>query len=108
MKKGKVILSAAAFLLSAGSTFAFKVANKFGGATVYVPTIGSTSSGDHCQTCQVLATNSSGNVKSCVTIDNGKLQGRNLNGNRATFFKSRGTGSNKTCLNPVTKVAVNS
>jgi len=99
MKRGKIILSIMATLLSIGGSLAFKTVKKFnGGQRIYVQT-----SGGQCLTCRSVWTNWRGSVlSSCLTVHNISFVAAR---NGKTFWKS--IGPLKTCKSPVTKVSHN-
>ena len=101
MKKGKIILGAAAALVTIGSSFAFKVANKFNVTPAFVQV---TSSGANltCKTCtNVFRTGASTTQTACLTIGSGLRAGAGLS--HHTFFQSK--GNNVTCVNPTIKTS---
>jgi len=96
MKKGQIILSVAAAVVTLSSTVAFKVAEKFsGGNRVFVQT-----TAGKCVTCLSVRTVLNGSViASCKTIHAAAtISARN----GKTYWKA--VGAAKTCLTPVTKV----
>src|SRR5258708_39637524 len=100
MKKGKIILGAAAALVTVGSSLAFKVAHKFsGGALVYANT--ANNSPLICPvTCNSLRTISTGGAyfTTCVTVGGNNI---GIARNAHTFFRAI-VGANRTCSTPKT------
>jgi hypothetical protein len=82
MKKGKIILSAAAVLVTAGSALAFKVAKTFGHNSVFVKT----PSGHLCYKCVTLTTGNSVATQ-CLASNNVHYPGSGNGINTKTFYK---------------------
>ena len=95
MKKGKIILSTAAVLITAVSAFAFKTF-KHSGAQVY-----GFNSSDQCtlSTCQTIANNGS-QTGPCHTLAGSNLVAT-AGGGSHTYFKAR--TQNGTCTSPTVK-----
>ena len=90
MKKGQMILGAVALVVTAGSTLAFKVANKFGSHHKLYVKISSTS----CKSCTTIWTKASGVAQrtSCKTVSGGKHVGSGT-GNHIFYTQSGCTGA---------------
>jgi len=104
MKKGKIVLGAAALLMTVGSTLAFKVANRFNGKSlVFVPTSTGSTSCVQCHSARSTTTLGK-HLSSCLTAANvgNVLHARNS----FTFFTVK--GPNGTCENPVTRTTLKS
>ena len=102
MQTGKIILSAAALVVTAASSLAFKAANKFtSGHTLFVQ-VTSFQVNVACVTCRSVRTKASTgiNIASCATAVHGSLVKARAS---KTFFTSRTTVRKVNCLTPFTK-----
>jgi len=93
MKKGKIILSVAALVVTAGSTLAFKVANTFGTHhNLFAQVSAATGGATVCATCSTIFTKAGGiQVTSCLTVGGQRAKGI---GSGHTFYTAQ--NSNKT------------
>ena|SRR5579863_105427 len=103
MKKGKIILGAAAALLSAGGVLAFK-AHKFSNArNVYVITAGTAK---HCHLCITLFTTASNiHATSCATAVGGTQWSGH--GTNLTTFWTANNGTGGSCAGAIKKTTRN-
>ncbi|MDR3713324.1 MAG: hypothetical protein P4L51_10945 [Puia sp.] len=103
MKKGQIILGTVAFVVTAASTLAFKVANKFNGHPK-VHVIGGT--GNVCRTCASLRSNTaSGTAQATSCWTNSGHTGSKISaaGTGHTFYLTKTSGG--VCQNlTITKV----
>lgn len=102
MQTGKTILSAAALVVTAVSTFAVKTYNKFGiGHPLFVQVTDGSGVNVACATCRSVRTKAVNGVciSSCATVVSGnKVHARN----RCTYFTAR-TKAKVNCVTPWTK-----
>jgi hypothetical protein len=100
MKKGKIILGAAAFLISAASTLAFKAHSRFVGKQLCAATSAG-SSNCTLSTCHTLGGRDLSKA-ACHTAGGFSLFTLGATGN-GTIWTARTTVNNKQCLHPITK-----
>ena len=107
MKKGKIILSLAAGIVTIGSSFAFKVAHKFSGAFVLVQEKNALGANVTCKTCiNNQVTTSLLTEKSCVTHAGG-LAHPGAGSLQHTFFLNQTQNVGITCINPTIQTDIN-
>jgi hypothetical protein len=102
MQTRKIILNTAALVITVASSIAFKTANKFtAGHKLYVQVTNGIGEKIKCVTCRSVRTKVVGGIhlSSCVTINGGKVSGRN----NKTFFTTW-TSNKIICTHPFTKV----
>ena len=107
MQTGKLILSAAALVVTAASTLAFKAANKFSNGTKLFVQVTSEGANIACATCRSVRTNVAGGValSSCAT----KISGVKVAAqNGKTYFTriKAGSPNNRTCTAAFSKATL--